>query len=191
MLSYYGITELVGDSGSGKTAIAIEESKQFKTLYLTSTNFPIERFDFTQNQYDNVFIEVIQSISDLLFVLNSKFKPTVFIFELIVIDSLYQIVFIEKRSTREVTNLIYILKRMLKMYKNLRILVLNTCCLKTIRSNRVSFISKLGLNWEYHVNTKYKCQKQGENYKIEMVKSPMNQELIVNFKIKRNGIEVV
>ncbi|EOB14299.1 hypothetical protein NBO_31gi003 [Nosema bombycis CQ1] len=86
MLSYYGITELVGDSGSGKTAIAIEESKQFKTLYLTSTNFPIERFDFTQNQYDNVFIEVIQSISDLLFVLNSKFKPTVFIFELIVID---------------------------------------------------------------------------------------------------------
>ncbi|EOB14300.1 hypothetical protein NBO_31g0017 [Nosema bombycis CQ1] len=80
---------------------------------------------------------------------------------------------------------------MLKMYKNLRILVLNTCCLKTIRSNRVSFISKLGLNWEYHVNTKYKCQKQGENYKIEMVKSPMNQELIVNFKIKRNRIEVV
>ncbi|EOB14985.1 hypothetical protein NBO_11g0056 [Nosema bombycis CQ1] len=80
MLSYYGITELVGDSGSGKTAIAIEESKLFKTLYLTSTHFPIERFDFTPNPYDNVFIEVIPSNSDLPFVFKFPIQTNCFYF---------------------------------------------------------------------------------------------------------------
>ncbi|KAF9762197.1 hypothetical protein NGRA_2172 [Nosema granulosis] len=188
MLHYYGITELIGEPGSGKTALAIEESKIYKTLYITSTNFPIKKYDFNKNKYEEVYIEFVQSTAELLFVLNIKLKQIVV--ELIVIDNLYHIVFLDKKSRLEVTNLIYILKRLIQKYK-IRVLVVNTCCFKTIDEHKVSFISKLGLNWEYHVNCKYVCKKMGEGgYTVELVKSPENNNCKQSYRINKTSIEV-
>lgn len=188
MLVYFGITELIGEAGSGKTSIAVEESKIYKTLYLTSTNFPIRRYDFTKSNYEDCDIEFVQTISSLLYVINHKMKAKAY--ELIVIDNLFHIVFLESRSRMEVTNVIYLLKRLIQKY-GLKVLVINTCSFETLDRNKVSFISRLGLNWEYHVNAKYVSRKKGDVFMVELVKSPVNLKLSYNYKIERSHITLI
>ncbi|WUR04773.1 DNA repair RAD55-like protein [Vairimorpha necatrix] len=172
-LKYFGLTELCGESNTGKTALCIEESKKYFTMYLCTTNFPILRCP-----EGNLLIKLVQSLEDIFssIKLCKEYKV-----ELLVIDNLSSIV---DTSHNKISRLVLYLKKMIYKYK-LRVLVVNTT---STLSYKMTYSYKLGLEWEYQVNTRYKMYKEEGVIRLEIVKCPI--ELNYKYTIEINSTTI-
>jgi hypothetical protein len=180
MLKYYGITEIIGDSNVGKTAVCIEESKKYVTMYLTSTNFCIKRYE---KPYTDIYIRLVQSLDDLIISISyCKY----FHIELLIIDNLSSIVFLDNNSHYKICKMIYFLKNMIFKYK-MKVLLVNNANPQFINS-KMFFNYKLGLNYEYHVNTRYHIHKKNKDRIIEVVKSPIDLEFYYKIIIYKDHV---
>lgn len=188
MLRYYGITELTGRPGSGKTAISMEEGRRHETVYVTTTTFCIRRYsDMSAAEMDRVLIMYIPSIDELAsFVIHSleglvRARNT----GLVVVDSLDHLLETEEKSPR-LNNLIFRivnkLKRINQKYST-NILVI-TCYYGGWSVGSFCIGNPLlGLGWMYMVNTRYMCYREEDGRVLRLVHSPMNDECGCSFEI--------
>lgn len=180
MLKYYGITEIIGESNIGKTAVCIEESKKYVTMYVTSTNFCIKRY---KKPYTEVYIRLVQSLDDLIISIRyCKY----FHIELLIIDNLSSIVFLDSNSHHKICKILYFLKNMIFKYK-LKVLIVNNASSQFLNS-KMFFAYRLGLNYEYHVNTRYHIYKKNKDRIIELVKSPIDTDFHYKISINRDNV---
>ena len=168
MLQFFGITELIGDCNTGKTSICIEESKKYNTVYIISTNFPIKRLD---KNYSNIYIQFVQDLDDLFFTLR-KINSSI---ELIVIDNLSSLVYLDKYSYKRIISLIYYLKKLILKY-NIKVLLVNNCNTNIEKSN-IYFSYKFGLEFEYQINTRYYIYKNNNEIYIKLIKVPIDFDI--------------
>lgn len=194
LLKYYGITELSGRPGSGRTAIAIEESKGLGTIYITTTTFCIERYEGSPKEVlDRIIIKYVPSIEYLAsFVMNSVEGIVIErSIGLVVIDSLDHLLATEGMGMDRgvLFNIVNKLKR-LNQKHSARILVV-TCHYGswTIGSFCIPNPA-LGLQWMYMVSTKYMCCRDGDRRTLRLVRSPLKDSGVWRFEIGRSWVSI-
>lgn len=189
MLKYYGITELTGRPGSGKTAISMEETKRYESIYITTKTFCVRRLEeLPTDQKDRILIRYISSIEELaLFVINGleavvRVRKT----ELIVVDSLDHLMETEEKSVRLNSILFRIVNKLKRINRKHSTNILIVTCYYggwTVGSFCISN-PILGLSWMYMVNTRYVC----DGRILRLVGSPMNDENECMFQIESHGV---
>ncbi|ADM11246.1 putative recombinase-like protein [Encephalitozoon intestinalis ATCC 50506] len=195
LLKYHGVTELSGKPGSGKTAIAIEESKEFPTIYLTTTAFCIERYKGSSKEVmDRVVIKYIPTIGHLAsFAMNSIERIVVESnTRLIIIDSLDHLLATEGMgmSRGVLFGIINKLKRVSQ--KHLVNILVVTCHYGTWTVGSFCIPNPvLGLQWMYMVNTKYICSRNGEKRTLKLVRSPLASSGTWEFEIGPSRVYIV
>ncbi|AFN82723.1 putative recombinase-like protein [Encephalitozoon romaleae SJ-2008] len=194
MLEYYGVTELTGKSGTGKTAIAVEESKELATIYITTTTFCIGRYKGASKEVmDRIIVKYIPSIEYLAsFVMNSMERIIV---ErrtgLVIIDSLDHLLATEGMGMDRgiLFGVVNRLKRMNQKY-GVNILVvtyhygswtIGAFCIPN---------PMLGLQWMYMVNTRYVCSRAGDKRTLRLVRSPFMKSKAWEFVIGSSAVMI-
>ncbi|EEQ82143.1 hypothetical protein NCER_101201 [Vairimorpha ceranae BRL01] len=173
MLKYFGITELVGDINTGKTSVCIEESKKYYTLYITTTNFPIKRLSSPD---DTIYIKLVQSLDEIPIILTQCKLISI---ELLIIDNFSSL--LDEANHSKIIKIIYYLKKLINKNK-MKVLIVNNCNNLFLKS-KIYYIYKLGLEWEYHVNTRYYLSKDKKNINIEIKKCPIDLEFKYRLEI--------
>ncbi|CAD26257.1 similarity to hypothetical protein YK82_CAEEL [Encephalitozoon cuniculi GB-M1] len=195
LLKYYGVTELTGCPGSGRTAIAIEESKTRPTIYITTTTFCIGRYKESPPEVmDRIVVKYVQSIEYLAsFVMNSIERIIVErSIELVVIDSLDHLLATEgmgmdRRILFSITNK---LKRMNQKHSTDVLVV--TCHYGSWTVGSFCIPNPiLGLQWMYMVNTRYVCSKDGDRRMLRLARSPLKDSRAWEFEIGASSVSVV
>ena len=64
----------------------------------------------------------------------------------------------------------------------MKVLIVNNCNNLFLKS-KIYYIYKLGLEWEYHVNTRYYLSKDKKNINIEIKKCPIDLEFKYRLEI--------
>ncbi|AFM98001.1 DNA repair Rad51-like protein [Encephalitozoon hellem ATCC 50504] len=192
MLKYCGVTELSGKPGTGKTAIAIEESKELATIYITTTTFCIERYKGTSKEVmDRIIVKYIPGIEYLAsFVMNSMERIIIEMgVRLVIIDSLDHLLATEGAGMdrRILFGIVNRLKRMNQKHE-VNILVVTyhhgnwtvgTFCIPN---------PMLGLQWMYMVNTRYICCRDGDKRILRLARSPSMESRAWEFEIGSSAV---
>lgn len=193
MLRYYGVTELTGKPGSGKTAISTEESKKYETVYITTTTFCIGRYEGTSAEImDRILIKYISSIEYLAFFVTNELEVLIRArsVELVVVDSLDHLLATEERSSRLYSLIFRIVNRLKRINQKYLTNILIVTYYYGGWSIGSFCISNplLGLGWMYMVNTRYLCRRDGERRTLTLVSSPMDGRNEWMFEIEQHGV---
>lgn len=192
MLRYYGVTELTGRPGSGRTAICMDESRRYRSVYITTTTLCTRRYGgAAADEMDRIFVKYVPSVLDLAtFVVN---ELEVFVvgkdIELVIIDSLDHLLATEDwgRSHGLVFRIVNRLKRMNQKH-SVRILVV-TCYYGGWRVGSFCICNPvLGLGWMYMVNTRYVCSGDQGSRTLRLVYSPVDDEEEWMFRIGASDV---
>lgn len=153
MLEAKGITEIVGDSAAGKTALAVYIQRGLKTLYVCSRISKESWFPehFTVKRIDS-FLKLKVFVAKDLKRMVSDQK-----IEKIILDGLEDYLYdVEKprKHSNEIFRIVKILKY-LHFIKGVSIIIVNSSYGKwEVDSVRVTN-NYFGLPWEYMINTRY------------------------------------
>ncbi|KAM0680185.1 hypothetical protein GINT2_001569 [Glugoides intestinalis] len=170
----HGITEIVGESGVGKSILALSLEGHLKTLYVTlqSRNIIKER--------ENATIYRIPSFMRLKAFFSRDLRGIVkeHCFEKIVLDGLedYLYVFEKPRMhTEEVFRILRILKY-LCIVKGVSIVIVNSSYGKfNIEGTRIAN-SYFGLPWEYMIDRRYLVSREEGKRRIRLVTGDIEKE---------------
>ncbi|KAF7683695.1 DNA repair protein XRCC3 like protein [Astathelohania contejeani] len=199
MISYNGIVELCGHKGTGKSNIAMQESKNYKTLYLCSNVFPISRYFkivdkstyYKDEMKDRFFIKIIHEFVFLKFLIDYQLEVAIVDLEveLLVIDALDHLLYTEvgnKTIYSEIFEMITKLKELQYKY-NLKVLIIN-CWYESGNIDGIRVGNRLlGISWSYLINTRILVEKKGC---LKVVMSPVEiDNKIIEFEITENGIK--
>lgn len=163
----YGVTEIIGESGVGKSILALSLEDHLKTLYITlhSRN--------TIKDRENVTIYRIGSFMRLKAFFEREIRGIVkeHGFEKIILDGLedYLYVFEKPRMhTEEVFRIVRLLKYFY-MVKGIAIVIVNSSYGKwNIEGIRITN-SYFGLPWEYMIDRRYVISRENGKRRIRLV----------------------
>lgn len=181
MLRFYGVTELAGPPGSGRTAICMDEARRYRTAYVATAPLCTQRYaDASAETMDRIFVESVSSIEALAsFAMHSLERLVVARdIELVVVDSLDHLLAAEERSSRMHSLVESIVRRLKRMNQKHGVHVLVVTCHYGGWVVGLFCIGNptLGLGWMYMVNTRYVCERRGDERMLRLVHSPMNDE---------------
>lgn len=153
MLNIYGITEFVGEPGSGKTKLALEIQKGIKTIYLSIDG------SGTPPLSHNVIHFKIKSFLELKVFVAKELKRVVKILEIkkIIFDGLENYLYVVEQPRKMTNDIFRIIKvlRYLCFVKEIQVIVINSSYGKW-NNEGVGIVNKyFGLPWEYLINTRY------------------------------------
>jgi hypothetical protein len=191
MLRYYGITELTGSPGTGRTAIAVEESKKYRTVYITTTTFSIQRYRGSAREVtDRILIRYLGDIEALSAFIMSELEAVIaeWGIELFIVDSLDHLLCTEERYPhRRVSTMVNKLKSLNGRYGT-RMLII-TCHYGGWSIGDLCIPNpRLGLSWMYAVNTRYVCTRESGTRTLSLVHSPVDDESQLEYKIEAERV---
>ncbi len=184
-LEINGITEIIGDSGVGKTHIAIHIKKELKTLYISSKISKKRWFP------DNYVIESLNSFLEFKVFVAKELKNTVKEkkIEKIVIDGLEDYLFIidnPRKHSNEIFRIIKVLKYLYFM-KKIFIIIINSSNRKWMIDDVEIVNNYFGLPWEYMINTRYLVTKIADQRWVSLVSG--RKDVHRRFYIDDDGIK--
>jgi hypothetical protein len=191
MLEYCGITELTGRPGTGKTAIAVEESKRYRTLYIATTTFSARRYGGSSREVtDRIFVGYIGDIEALNAFIMGRLEEVVagWEIELVVIDSLDHLLCTEEKYPySRIAAMASKLKRLNEKYSTRMLIV--TCCYGSWDVEGLRIANPLlGLSWLYMVNTRYICTREDGARVLSLVHSPRGDGGQLRYEIRESAV---
>ncbi|KAM0672633.1 DNA repair Rad51-like protein [Ordospora colligata] len=195
LLEYYGLTEITGAPGTGRTAIAIEESKTCSTIYITTKALCTDRYHGSSHeQMDRIIIKRVSTISQLLMFVTNCIEQLIVErgVELVIIDSLDHLLVSEEQGSMGHRSVFTIMNRLKRMNQKYFIDVLAVTCYygNWVVENFCIENPVLGMQWEYMVNTKYMCIKDHDGRILKLVKSPIQDPHDVVFEIHASSVVI-
>ncbi|KAH9411745.1 hypothetical protein HK407_03g04940 [Ordospora pajunii] len=196
LLEYHGLTEITGAPGTGRTAIAIEESKTCPTIYITTKALCTSRYHGSSHeQMDRIVIKHVSTTSQLLmFVMNCIEQLIVERgIELVIIDSLDHLLASEERGGSGCRSVFAIMNRLKRMNQKYLVDVLAVTCHygNWVVENFCIENPVLGMQWAYIVNTKYMCIKNHDGRTLKLVKSPIHDPHDAVFEVHASSVIVI
>lgn len=151
----FGLTEICGVKGVGKTNLCISISTNTNTVYISSKKFPIARYNQLNKSNKTFLINEIATIDELLSIVNYKLEQVIIKhkIEMVVVDSLTHLIETEKKSKKLYSVLIEIIKKFKRIIYEYFVVVVIVNDLKESNRN-VKFDVMTGCSWLYYMNTR-------------------------------------
>ena len=183
MLNIYGITEFVGESGAGKTKLALGIEKEVKTIYLSIDN------SGTPPLSPNVIHFKIKTFIELKVFVAKELKRVAKVLEIkkIIIDGLENYLYTVEQPRKMANDIFRIIKvlRYLCFVKKIYVIVINSSYGKW-NNEGVSIANRyFGLPWEYLINTRFLISRHSKHREV----IELNSKEKFTFFITDSGIE--
>lgn len=189
-MNCFGISEFVGESGAGKTKLALSIEKDLKTLYLSIDSSGIPPL------LSNVIPIRIKTFLELKIFMAQEIKRAVKALEIkkIILDGLENYLYGTEQPRKESNDIFRIIKvlKYLCFVKGIRIIVINGSYGQWSNDNVKIANKYFGLPWEYMINSRFLITRHN-NYRTvcEIKESSSGSCELFKFKLCDFTIEII